>query len=159
MAQTALYVALFLPGLNEDVLGLYVYEIHSWGWFLAIMGSLACLVLCEIYKFVASKVGRCRLTLSKRTLKPPGTKRLKLQYDEPLSNFAFKFKLRRYTKYITVAKMANYDAALDGVKTAGAQHSSAIQLNLHYSAQLEPFLTQKHTLNTPQTPYHPLNTP
>jgi hypothetical protein len=24
-----------------------------------------------------------------------------------------------------------------------------------YSAQLEPFLTQKHTLNTPNTPCHP----
>jgi hypothetical protein len=23
----------------------------------------------------------------------------------------------------------------------------------------EPFLTQKHSLNTPNTPYHPLNTP
>ena len=30
------------------------------------------------------------------TLKAPGTKRLKLKYDGPLSNFAFKFKLRRY---------------------------------------------------------------
>ena len=30
---------------------------------------------------------------------------------------------------------------------------------VHYSAQLEPFLTQKHTLNSPDTPYHPLNTP
>jgi hypothetical protein len=30
---------------------------------------------------------------------------------------------------------------------------------VHYSAQLEPFLTQKHTLNTPNTPYHPLSTP
>jgi hypothetical protein len=30
-------------------------------------------------------------------LKAPGTKRLKLQYDEPPSNFAFKFQLRRYT--------------------------------------------------------------
>jgi len=30
---------------------------------------------------------------------------------------------------------------------------------VHYSAQNEPFLTQKHTLNTPNTPYHPLNTP
>ena len=29
-------------------------------------------------------------------LKAPGTKRLKLKYDEPLSNFAFKFNLRRY---------------------------------------------------------------
>jgi len=32
----------------------------------------------------------------KATLKAPGTQRLKLQYDEPLSNFAFKFNLRRY---------------------------------------------------------------
>jgi hypothetical protein len=34
----------------------------------------------------------------KPELKPPGTKRLKLQYDEPLSNFAFNFNLHRYTK-------------------------------------------------------------
>jgi hypothetical protein len=33
----------------------------------------------------------------KPKLKPPGTKRLKLQYDEPLSKYAFKFNLRRYT--------------------------------------------------------------
>jgi hypothetical protein len=30
-------------------------------------------------------------------LKPPGFTRSKLKYDEPLSNFAFKFSLRRYT--------------------------------------------------------------
>ena len=33
----------------------------------------------------------------KPALKAPGTKRLKLQYDTPLSNFAFKFNLRRYS--------------------------------------------------------------
>ena len=32
----------------------------------------------------------------KPTLKAPGTKRLKLKYDELLSTFAFKFNLRRY---------------------------------------------------------------
>jgi len=32
----------------------------------------------------------------KLTLKAPGTKHLKLKYDKPLSNFAFKFNLRRY---------------------------------------------------------------
>jgi len=31
------------------------------------------------------------------TLKAPGTKRLKLKYDNLLSSFAFKFNLRRYT--------------------------------------------------------------
>ena len=33
----------------------------------------------------------------KLVLKAPGTKRLKLIYDGPLSNFAFKFNLRRYS--------------------------------------------------------------
>ena len=33
----------------------------------------------------------------KPMLKAPGTKRLKLTYDEPLSSFAFKFNLCRYT--------------------------------------------------------------
>jgi len=32
----------------------------------------------------------------KPTLKAPATERLKLQYDEPSSNFAFNFNLRRY---------------------------------------------------------------
>jgi hypothetical protein len=36
----------------------------------------------------------------KPKLKPPGTKRLKLNYDEPLSTFAFKFNLRRYIKHV-----------------------------------------------------------
>jgi P-type Ca2+ transporter type 2C len=54
-AQLALYFALFCPGLNESVLGLYVYEIHGFGWFLAVMGSLACLVGCEIYKKIAGQ--------------------------------------------------------------------------------------------------------
>ena len=33
----------------------------------------------------------------KPTLKPPGTKLLKLISDEPLSSFAFKFSLRRHS--------------------------------------------------------------
>ena len=33
----------------------------------------------------------------KPTLKAPGTNLLTLNYDERLSNFAFKFNLRRYT--------------------------------------------------------------
>jgi hypothetical protein len=33
----------------------------------------------------------------KRTLKAPGSKRLKLQYGRLLSSFAFKFNLRRYS--------------------------------------------------------------
>ena len=32
-------------------------------------------------------------------LKPPGTKRLKLEYDGLLSNFGLNFNLRRYSKW------------------------------------------------------------
>ena len=32
----------------------------------------------------------------KPTLKAPGINRLKLNHDDPLSNFGFKFNLRRY---------------------------------------------------------------
>jgi len=41
----------------------------------------------------------------KPMLKPPGTKRLKLKYDESPSNFAFKFNLRRYNQ-VTPRAMA-----------------------------------------------------
>jgi hypothetical protein len=37
----------------------------------------------------------------KPKLKPPGTKRLNLIYDEPLSHFAFKFHMRRHGKAAT----------------------------------------------------------
>ena len=41
----------------------------------------------------------------KPTLKAPGTKLLKLKYDDPLSNIAFKFKLRRYNQYLHMLNM------------------------------------------------------
>ena len=66
----------------------------------------------------------------KPTLKAPGSKRLKLDYDEPLLNFAFKFNLRRCNE----ACMANPDIAR---ATGGGKyligrglHSSTFQLNL-----------------------------
>jgi len=54
MAQTALYVSLFLPGLSTAVLGLYWSEIGWWGWVLAIVGAGATLFFCELYKFASS---------------------------------------------------------------------------------------------------------
>ena len=39
----------------------------------------------------------------KPTLKSSGTKRLILECDEPLSNFAFNFNLRRYTLWMIAA--------------------------------------------------------
>jgi len=44
-----------------------------------------------------SEVGRCRLTVSKPVLKAPIVSALEAVCVEMLSNFAFNFKLRRYT--------------------------------------------------------------
>ena len=44
----------------------------------------------------------------KPTLKAPGTKLLKLKYDEPLSIFAFKFNLRRYITEWNGAELESY---------------------------------------------------
>ena len=40
----------------------------------------------------------------KLNLKPPGTERLKVQCDDPLSDFAFNFNLRRYVQALVTLK-------------------------------------------------------
>ena len=73
----------------------------------------------------------------KPKLKPPGTKRLKLQCDIMLSTSAFKFNLRLYTE----APDADFDfsAAYDPVTFSGARHGRTWQIlprtrGLHSSA-------------------------
>jgi hypothetical protein len=68
--------------------------------------------------------------LIKPTLKPPGIKRLYSRYDELLSNFAFKFNLRRYT---LVQIMDKDDAAVvEGATMVLGRglHSFTFQLSL-----------------------------
>jgi len=50
------------------------------------------------------------------TLKPPGTERLKLNHDEPPSNFAFKFNLRRYAKNVICGKCEGRVVQVDSFK-------------------------------------------
>jgi hypothetical protein len=74
---------------------------------------------------------------SRPKLKAPGTKRLKLKYDGPLSNSAFKFKLRRFNKACCCAQVLC--GALERARAAGytgtvvlgrGLHSFPFQLNL-----------------------------
>ena len=57
----------------------------------------------------------------KPTLKPPGNKRLKLEYDELLSSFAFSFNLRRYTM---AAAAAEHQAAKE--RNSGSMDPSKV---------------------------------
>jgi len=68
--------------------------------------------LCRLtpsYPESGDKIGLCRLTASKPALKLEsayGSLRMKLQYDETLSNFAFNFNLRRYMEANAVTAAA-----------------------------------------------------
>jgi hypothetical protein len=52
----------------------------------------------------------------KPTLKAPGTRRLKLQHDEPLSSFAVKLNLRRYDLGGLVSRKQDFIPPLTGVR-------------------------------------------
>ena len=58
----------------------------------------------------------------KPALKALGTKRLKLKYDESPLNFAFKFKLRRYSE----ARKARRRAAMDGYKAVLVERGTRV---------------------------------
>jgi len=57
LAQIALYLAVFLPGLS-DVLGLKGLTIGTWGWVAALLGAIATLVMCEFFKLLQRVVNR-----------------------------------------------------------------------------------------------------
>jgi hypothetical protein len=63
----------------------------------------------------------------KPTLKAPGTVRLKLKYDEPLTKFAFNFNLRRYIQEVLEAagadKMESDGAAAFGDDSAAGAYT------------------------------------
>jgi len=61
----------------------------------------------------------------KPTLKPPGTKRLKLKYEKLVSNFDFNYSLRRYDK----GKPTLVGACVGAIAGRGL-HSSTFRLNL-----------------------------
>jgi hypothetical protein len=64
----------------------------------------------------------------KTKLKAPGTKRLKLKYDGPVSNFAFKTNLRLYTKRVLDDSHACKPFAEQ--RTAAAYTRPLFQLNV-----------------------------
>jgi len=87
----------------------------------------------------------------KPKLKPPGTKRLKLECDGPLSNFAFKFKLLPQVRLWDVQTgdcVRIFTGHRGGVRSLAMcpdGKSMASGRGLHsstFSPQLQPFLTQ-----------------
>jgi hypothetical protein len=97
----------------------------------------------------------------KPKLKPPGTKRLKLNCHEPLSTSAFKFNLRRYTKAFTKLepkKGNTKDKEKDTSRRApGAMGQFHLLIGRAWK-QAGPYTHPIHPLHSPYTSKHPLNT-
>jgi hypothetical protein len=81
-------------------------------------------------------------------LKPPGTKHLKLKYDELLSSFAFKFNFRRYTlvelnqrRQDLLIELKSYEQNSRTVTALGdteqTEMSGAIPRDTHVNSSLE----------------------
>jgi hypothetical protein len=82
---------------------------------------------------------------------------LKLNYDEPPSNFAFKFNLRRYITVRQLEALVRLSEALArmhcraDVQPRHVREARRQGLTLvHFPAQPEPFLTQSTPLKTPK---------
>ena len=73
-------------------------------------------------------------------MKAPGIKLLKLKYDKPLSDFAFKFNLRRYIAAEESARAAAEAARADVETALAAERADAKQAaaeSRHHEADLE----------------------
>jgi len=52
MAQVALYLAVLLPVFSDLILGLRGVAVGVYGWLLALIGPVGCVVLCELCKLI-----------------------------------------------------------------------------------------------------------
>merc|ERR1719362_1381819 len=52
MAQVCLYVAVLCPVFSDMILGLRGLAVGAYGWLLALLGPVGCVVLCELCKLI-----------------------------------------------------------------------------------------------------------
>merc|ERR1719422_1380350 len=52
MAQVALYLAVLVPYFSDMILGLRGVAVGIFGWLLAVVGPVGCVVLCELCKLI-----------------------------------------------------------------------------------------------------------
>jgi len=54
LAQLALYAAVLIPFFSDRILGLRGIEVGAFGWLLALVGPIGCVVLCELCKLITA---------------------------------------------------------------------------------------------------------
>jgi magnesium-transporting ATPase (P-type) len=88
LAQAALYVVIFTPVVSKDIFGLQGAIIGLDGWIIAIAGSVVCLLLCELYKFVSKEqINRFRKRVQEQQDKEEEDRLAKFAQEEKQSGF------------------------------------------------------------------------
>ena len=83
-------------------------------------------------------MGRCRLTVSNPSRKRAWFQGLKLQCDEPLSNFAFNFSLRRYRGVTVETAVERRQRQWEAERRGGDEHQRRWDQHEHRAQQVEP---------------------
>merc|ERR1712113_1249473 len=58
LAQAALYAAVLLPFFSDKILGLRGFAVGFWGWGVALLGPIGCVILCELCKLITAYQSR-----------------------------------------------------------------------------------------------------
>merc|ERR1719221_1645632 len=58
LAQAALYAAVLVPFFSDKILGLRGFAVGFWGWGVALLGPIGCVILCELCKLITAYQSR-----------------------------------------------------------------------------------------------------
>merc|ERR1719251_399779 len=58
LAQLALYIAVLAPFFSDKILGLRGVNVGLWGWGVALVGPVGCVILCELCKLITAAQSR-----------------------------------------------------------------------------------------------------
>jgi len=58
LAQLCLYAAVLIPFFSDKILGLRGIAVGAFGWFLALVGPIGCVILCELAKLITAMQSR-----------------------------------------------------------------------------------------------------
>uniref|UniRef100_A0A7S2Q8H1 P-type sodium-transporting ATPase4 n=1 Tax=Zooxanthella nutricula TaxID=1333877 RepID=A0A7S2Q8H1_9DINO len=95
LAQACLYVAVLVPFISDEILGLSGVTIRWEGWLIALAGPVGCLVLCELCKLITAvqmrqyqeKLARAAVAEAAPPAKAKGEDATKVSAPEPGFDF------------------------------------------------------------------------
>lgn len=117
MAQVALYIAVLVPFFSDKILGLRGIAVGAWGWGVALIGPIGCVILCELCKLITAWQAR--------------------QYQEKLA-LSRKAAEDAYVTRVVSRQKSSKQANLSAVPTAAAPMAEKLGKGAAPSAKKKP---------------------